>query len=98
MCNGFTAMGSFMKSLCYYRDCESSSLCCYRICKRDIQFYSSLDPDCYRMYMLLGCSNCASTYSSTSALTPSVHVPVYVAISSNFETCDIAAIGDLLTT
>jgi hypothetical protein len=68
MCNGFTAMGIFMESLCYHRDCESSSLCCYCICKRDIQFYSPLDPDCYRIYMLPGHFDRASTYSSTSAL------------------------------
>jgi hypothetical protein len=69
MCNGFTAMGIFMENLCYYRDCKSSSLCCYRICKRGIQFHTYLDPDCYRICMLLGCFYCASTYSSTSALT-----------------------------
>ncbi len=39
-----------------------SSLCYYCICKRDIQFYSSLDPDCYRNYMLLGRFDCASNF------------------------------------
>jgi hypothetical protein len=68
MCNGFTGMGIFMENLCHYRDCKSSSLCCYRICKRGIQFHTYLDPDCYRICMLLGCFYCASTYSSTSAL------------------------------
>ena len=34
------------------------------------QFYNSLDPNCYRIYMLLGCFDCAQTYSPTSALMP----------------------------
>jgi hypothetical protein len=70
MCNGFKAMGIFMESLFYYRDCESFFLFCFFICIHARQFYASLDPDCYRNYILPRCLDCASTYSSTSASIP----------------------------
>jgi len=63
-------MGIFMESICHYRDCESFFLFCYSICIHARQFYNSLDPNCYRIYMLLGCFDCAQTYSPTSALMP----------------------------
>jgi hypothetical protein len=43
-------------------------LFCYFICIHARRFYTSLDPGCYRIYMLPRCFDCASTYSSTSAL------------------------------
>jgi hypothetical protein len=57
-----------MESICYYRDCESFFLFYYSICIHARQFYNSLDPNCNRICMLLGCLGCAPTYSSTSAL------------------------------
>jgi hypothetical protein len=62
-------MGIFMEGICHYRDCESFFLFCDSICIHARQFYNSLDPNCYRIYMLLGCFDYAPTYSSTSALT-----------------------------
>ena len=63
-------MGIFMEGICHYRDCESFFLFCYSICIHARHFYNSLDPNCYRNYMLLGCFDCAQTYSPTSALMP----------------------------
>src|SRR5215831_14552300 len=65
-------MGIFMESICHYRDCESFFLFCYSICIHARQFYNSLGPNCYRIYMLLGCFDSATTYSSTSALMSTV--------------------------
>jgi hypothetical protein len=64
-------MGILMESLCYYRDCKSFFLFCYFICIHARQFDTSLDYDCHRNYMLRGCFDRSSTYSSTSALMPS---------------------------
>jgi hypothetical protein len=60
-----------MESICYYRDCKSFFLFCYFICIHARQFDTSLDYDCHRNYMLLGCFDRSSAYSSTSALMPS---------------------------
>jgi hypothetical protein len=59
-----------MESICHYRDCKSFFLFCYSICIHTRQFYNSLDPNCYPIYMLLRCLDCAPTHSSTSALMP----------------------------
>jgi hypothetical protein len=68
MCNGFTGMGIFMENTLLLLELQIFSLLCYRICIHHRQPNTRSDLGCYRICMLPGYFDCASTYSSTFAL------------------------------
>jgi hypothetical protein len=57
-----------MEGSYYYRGRKSLPVFYYCISIHNKQFYTRLDLDWYRVWMLLGCFDCTPAYSSTSTV------------------------------